>query len=78
MEEKDRTSPTEGFIFLTSVGEQLLAQELEIPSEEEEEEICFNIPLIEELEELEEEKTIPILESYISSEESTMVGEGEG
>ena len=34
--------------------------------------------MIEELEELEEELENPILECYISFEESTMVGEGEG
>ena len=34
--------------------------------------------MIEELEESEEEKTIPNLESYISYEEFTMAGEGEG
>jgi len=37
----DPTSPTTGIIFLYSIREQLLAQELEVPSEEEEEETYF-------------------------------------
>ena len=48
MEEQDPTSPPEGVIFLTTSGEQILTQELEVPSEEKEEEIYYNIPLIEE------------------------------
>ena len=51
--EEDPTSPTEGVIFLSSTREQLLGQELQIPREDEVEETYFNIPLIEELEELE-------------------------
>ena len=54
MEEQDPTSPTEGVIFIITTREQLLAQELQIPNDEEEEEMYYNIPLIEELEELEE------------------------
>lgn len=68
--------PTEGLI-LSSIGEQILGHELEVFSEEEEEEeeSYFNIPLVEEPK---EELYSPIIDSYISSEESTMVGEGEG
>ena len=47
LEEEDPRSPTEGVTFFTSTGEHILAQELEIPSEEEGENF-FNIPLIEE------------------------------
>lgn len=78
IEEEDLASPTEGVIFLSSIGEKLVGQELEIPSEEEEEETYFNIPLIEEPEEIEEELEQPILEPYISYEEYTMEEEGEG
>ena len=46
LEEEDPRSPTEGVTFFTSTGEHILAEELEIPSEEEEEENFFNIPLI--------------------------------
>lgn len=75
IEEEDPTSSIEGVIFLSSTREKLLGQELEIPNEEEEEENYFNLPLIEELK---EELENPILEPYISSKESTMVGEEEG
>jgi len=57
--EEDPISPTTGIIFLSSTGEKLLAQELEVPNEEEEEEIYFK-QLIEEPEELEEVEN-PIL-----------------
>lgn len=65
---------------MSSNGERLLGQEIEIPSEEEEEETYFKLPITEEpkVEDLEEELENPILEPYISYEESTMVGEGEG
>lgn len=33
---EEPTYPTEGFIFISSIGEQLLGQELEVPIEEEE------------------------------------------
>lgn len=70
---EEPTSPTKGVIFLSSTGEQLLRQELKVPSEEEEE-TYFNIPLVEEPE---EELDNPIIEPYISSEESTMAWKGE-
>lgn len=47
VEEEDPTSTKEGIIFLSSTKQQLLGQEMEIPSEEEEE-TYSNIPLIEE------------------------------
>ena len=47
IEEEDPTSPTQGVVFLSSTRERLLGQELEIPSEEEEEETYFSLPLIE-------------------------------
>ena len=47
LEEEDPISPTERVTLFTSTGQHILAQELEIPSEEEEE-TFFNIPLIEE------------------------------
>ena len=50
IEEEDPTSTTEGVVFLSSTRERLLGQDLEIPSEEEEEETYFNLPLIEEIE----------------------------
>lgn len=37
MIEEDPTSPATGIIFLSSTREQLLAQELEVPSEKQEE-----------------------------------------
>ena len=50
-EEEDPRTPVGGITFFTSTGEYIPAEELEIPSEEEEEESFFNIPLIEEPEE---------------------------
>jgi len=54
IEDKDPISTTTRVIFLSSTREKLLAQELEAPTKEEEEEAYFNKPLIEEPEELEE------------------------
>ena len=48
LEEEDPRTPTEGITFFTSKMEYILAKELQIPSEEEEEDYFFNIPLIEE------------------------------
>jgi len=41
-------SPTKGLVFLSSTREKLSIQELEVPSEEEEKETYYNIPLVEE------------------------------
>lgn len=68
--EENPTSPTTRVVFLSSTDEQILGEELEIPSEEEEQETYIGHPLIEEPEELEE--------PYISSEESVMAEEVEG
>ena len=46
--EESPTSPTIGVIFLSSTGEQILGEELEIPSEEEELETYYEKPLVEE------------------------------
>jgi len=67
--EENLTSPTTGVVVQSSIGERKLGEELEVPSQEEEQETYFDHPLIEEPEELEE--------PYISSEESIMVLEGE-
>ena len=50
--EEDPTSLTTRMVFLSSTGEQILGEELEIPHEEEEEETHFDYPLIEESKEL--------------------------
>ena len=47
IEEEDPRTHTVGVTFFTSIGEYILVEELEITSEEEEEEYFFNIPLIE-------------------------------
>ena len=39
--EENPTSPTTGVIFLSSTGEQILGEKLEVPSEEEEQETYF-------------------------------------
>ena len=51
LKEKNLGSPIEGVAFFTSIGENILVEELGIPSEEEEIEPLSHIPLIEELEE---------------------------
>lgn len=71
---EEPTSLIEGVIFLSSRREQILVEELEVPSEVEEETLS-EVPLVEEPE---EEIENPIVEPYISFEESTMVGEREG
>lgn len=75
--EVDPTSPTTGITFLSSTREQLLAQEFEVPTEEEEKETYFK-PLIEEPKELEEKLDSPIIEPNIYYEESIKAEEGEG
>ena len=74
LKEEDPRTPKEGITFFTSTGEYIPVEELEIPSEEEEEDNLFNIPLIEEP----VEKLALQTEPYISSEESIMAEEGEG
>ena len=51
LEEKNLGSPTTGVAFFTSTWENILVEELGIPSEEEEVEPLSHIPLIEEPEE---------------------------
>lgn len=60
------------------IREQLLAQELEVPTEEEEEEETYFKPLIEEPKELEEKLYNLVIEPNIYFEESIMVEEREG
>ena len=48
LEEEDPRNPTKGITFFTSTGEYIPAEESKIPSEKEEEQYFFNIPLIEE------------------------------
>jgi len=45
--EENPISPTTGVIFLSSIGEQILGEELEVLSEEGEQETYFEQPLIE-------------------------------
>ena len=73
LEEEDPRIPTERVTFFTSTGEHILTEELEIPSEEEEEDPFINIPLIDEIE---EQLTLQV-EPYIGYEESIMAGRGE-
>jgi len=75
--EVDPTSPIARIVFLSSTGEQILPQELEVPTKEEEEETYIK-SLIEEREESEGKLYNPVVEPNIYSEVSIMAEEGEG